>query len=398
MPRKTTRRGNHEGSVYQRQDGNWCGQVTIGYKPDGRPNRKTFYGKTREAVAEKVTNAASDAFKGVVFTEPQNMTVAQLVNDWLFNFKRSEVTARTFEWYLNIAKTHIYADLGGMPLKKLTIFHIQNLLNSRIANGTGLRTLKVIQSALNQALQHAVEMNLLASNPANGVKLPKAERKVEDDSKFFSPQLRKQILEAVEGEELMKAAVVALFFTGVRSGELLALPWKNVDFKNSALTIDRAITQESAYETDGTRTSRETVVSVPKTYSGNRKFKIPPVVLDALREWKKIRYFGENSPVFANREGKNYTYGGFRSMHRYFQKRRGLPAFSLHSYRHNLASMLLEQGVNPKVVQKILGHADVRMSLYYSHTSAEVCDAAADTLEDVYEKTLDGNYKTKAGA
>jgi integrase len=153
---------------------------------------------------------------------------------------------------------------------------------------------------------------------------------------------------------------------------LLALPWKNVDFQNFTIAIDRAITQEPDYDADGTRKSRETVVSAPKTYSGNRKIKVPQVVVEALREWKSTRYFGEDAPVFANREGKNYTYGGFRCGYRRFLKKQGLPDIPLHSFRHNFASMLVEQGVSPRVLQRILGHADIRMSLLYSQVMPDL--------------------------
>ena len=55
IPNYTTRRGNNEGTIYQRNDGRWCGQITIGYKADGKPERKTAYGKTRIEVIEIIS-------------------------------------------------------------------------------------------------------------------------------------------------------------------------------------------------------------------------------------------------------------------------------------------------------------------------------------------------------
>ena len=410
MPRKAkntakTRRGNKEGSIYQRKDGTWCGQVLIGYKPDGKPNRKTFYGKTREIVAEKITNISSDNFRGIPYVEPQNMTIKELVNNWLFNFKKSEVTARTFEWYLNISKTHIIAELGGIPLKKLTTYHIQNLLNTRMNSGLSLRMLKGIRNTLNQALNHACEMNLIAINPMQGTKLPKDERKAEDDTKVFSPELRKQILEAASCELRMKPVIFTLFFTGMRIGELLALTWGNVELNNNQITIDCAITQDPDYDNVGTRNSCETIVAATKTYSGNRKIKIPRVLKEVLQEWKKLQkskdveLISNDAVVFPTQKGEMYTYGGFRSTYRRFLERNNLPSISIHSFRHNLASMLLEQGVNPRIVQKMLGHKDIETTLgIYSHVLAEVYEGVADTLGNIYEKTVDGSYKPKVSA
>ena len=79
MPRKTTkkptRRGNNEGSIYQRKDGKWCGQVLIGYNDRGKPTRKTFYGKTRADVAKKVNEASYQVFTGAA-SDNQHDTMA----------------------------------------------------------------------------------------------------------------------------------------------------------------------------------------------------------------------------------------------------------------------------------------------------------------------------------
>ena len=402
MSRKNTRRGNNEGSIYQRPDGRWCGQVTIGYKPNGKPNRKTFYGTTREEVAEKVTNVSSDHFRGISFIEPQNITVYQLVNDWLFSFKKPSVTTRTFEWYLTNAKTHIYRELGDLPVQKLTTYHIQTLLNTRINEGLKLRTLKVIQSIFNQALKHACEMNLLAVNPAASTKIPKRERDIDEKVKAIPVALRKQILDAAGQESAMKTAITTLMFTGMRIGKFLALPWKNVDFKNKIITVDRAITQDSDYDSNGVRISQNTIISVPKTYSGNRKIKVSDVVIDTLQEWralqisKSIAFAANEAIVFSNQKGGNYTYGGFRANYRRFVKKHGFPQdISLHCYRHTFATMMLESGINPRVVQKILGHKDIVTTLgIYSHVLQEVYDEAAETAQKIYcNFTANGSKK-----
>ena len=396
MPRKTknTRRGNLEGSIYQRKDGKWCGQVLIGYKPDGKPHRKTFYGKTREDVAKKITNVSSDNFKGVPFVEPQNMTMRELIKSWLFDFKKSEVTARTFEWYLNIAKTYIYEDLGGFPICKLTTYHIQMLLNKRINEGLSLRTVKAVRNIINQAIKHACEMKILAVNPVLGTKLPKYERVVKEDKvKAIPVELRKQILNAAQNDAIMKPIIFTLMFTGIRIGELLALPWKNVDFKTGIIIIDRAITNEVEYDNDGEVDSRSTIVAVTKTYSGNRKIKMPDVLIKILREWytsqklKNIAFISGNSEVFANKFGERRTYYGFRTNYRRFMERNGFEEhnINIHSYRHTFATMLLEAGVNPKVVQKLLGHKDVQTTLgIYSHVLSEVYESTANKVDEIY--------------
>jgi hypothetical protein len=148
------------------------------------------------------------------------------------------------------------------------------------------RTAQAIRDTLKQALEHACENNLLAANPANKLKIPKVEiEKTGDDAvKAFEPELRARILKAVEVEKLMKAVIMTLFFTGMRIGEALALPWENVDFEKSTINIDRAIAVSPEYDEDFVKLSRKTRVGDAKTICSNRKFQAPACVIDALPE------------------------------------------------------------------------------------------------------------------
>ena len=368
--------------------------MLIGYKSNGKPNRKTFYSATREEVAKKITNVSNENFRGIPFIDPQNMTVRELIHSWLFDFKKSEVAARTFEWYLNIAKLYIYEELGGFPIVKLTTYHIQMLLNKRINGGLSLRTVKAIRNIINQAMNHACEMKLLAINPVMGTKLPKHERTVNDEKiKAIPVELRKQILNAAQNNPTMKPVIFTLMFTGIRIGELLALPWKNVDFKNGIITIDRAITNTVEYDNDGEVDNRSTIVAVTKTYSGNRKIKMPDVLMKILQEWhtsqklKNIAFATSDAVVFSNKFGERRTYYGFRTNYRRFMERNGFAEYNIniHNYRHTFATMLLEEGVNPKVVQKLLGHKDVQTTLgIYSHVLSEVYEFTANKVDEIY--------------
>ena len=403
MPRKAkntakTRRGNKEGSIYQRKDGSWCGQVLIGYKPDGKPNRKTFYGKTREIVAEKITNVSSDNFRGVAYIEQSNITFEELLKEWLFNFKKIEVAPRTFDWYLNVSKSNIFNELGQIPIKKLTTYHIQELLNIKLASGTGLRTIKAIRLIIKQCLNHACETSLMAVNPAAATKIPKSNRKVvENDNKAISPEIRQKLLSILETDVTMKAMITTLMFTGVRIGELLALTWKNVDFKNCMITIDRAITRDPQFDEDGILESNNTIIATTKTYSSTRKFKVSGTVIDILIEWRAIQkkknifFVADNAVVFPNKDGKTRTYSGFRTIYTKFLKKHDLEQYNLnlHCYHHTFATMLLENNVNPKVVQKLLGHKTIQITLdTYSHVLAEVYSEVADTVDGIYDKIV----------
>ena len=407
MPRKTkkaNRRNNNEGSIYQRKDGKWCGQVLIRYNEQGKPVRKTYYGATKTEVVKKVNEATHQIFAGTAPVEEENVKVEQLMLDFLWIFKKPVVADVTFEWHLNICNTYIIPQLGKTAICDVNPVLIQSLINHLYSQkNLSLRTVKAVRDLLNQAFNHAVELKMLLSNPVSSTKLPKASRvksEQEDNEKVIPRDDRIRILNAAESDVRMKTAITVLLFTGMRIGEFLALPWRNVDFINGSITIDRAITVECEYGDNGVIKNRKTVVGSTKTQCSNRSFKVPPVVIDVLRDWREALpdrmrrkpnhdILAPDAVVFPNDMGEMRTYSGFRTTYRRFMSENGLGTYSLHTYRHTFATMLLEAGVNPKIVQKLLGHRDIETTLgIYSHILAEVYDGVADTMTGIHEGML----------
>ena len=204
------------------------------------------------------------------------------------------------------------------------------------------------------------------------------------------------MLAAAEQDEIMKPILPTLLFTGIRAGELLGLVWKNIDFEQGTMTIDRAVTTKPEYDGDGKRTDRVTIVAATKTEAGMRTFPLPTHIRELLQEWKqKLEaahpgWTEPDRPVFPNRTGEHRTYHGFRTVYRRFLARNELDekGLNLHRYRHTFATMMLEKGVNPRTVQKLLGHRDIETTLgIYSHVGKTVYDDTASLLDDLYEQT-----------
>ena len=405
MPRKTkkqTRRGNNEGSIYQRKDGWWVGQVLYGYKPDGKPNRKAVLGRTREEVAAKVAKNTHEAFRGLRLKDPEKMTVGDYVFGWVMRFKRAEINERTLEWYIGIVKTHIEPAFGELPLQKLTTYHVQELLTGmKISGYWQHRTIQGVRDTLNQAFEAAVDMELLLRNPVRGVKMPKEDRDPEtENAKAIPIELRHRILKAVADNPIMKPILLTLMFTGVRPGELLALTWDKINSLCGTITIQSAVARKPDFDLDGNKTGHRIAVSAPKTRASVRIIKVPTIVMDTLNDWKA--HIDEACPghsgfVFCTRTGEMRTYAGLRSAFRRFLKKHSLNVEGLHlvSFRHTFATMLLENGVNPRVVQRLMGHTDIGMTLgTYSHVMQEVFDEVADVLGCIYIDTIAGTYTT----
>ena len=115
---------------------------------------------------------------------------------------------------------------------------------------------------------------------------------------------------------------------------------------------------------------------------------MPETVREALKEWQRV-YFQRlkasetDNLVFPNRDGKLRSYSGFRRPFGRFLKEKGLQNITFHQFRHKFATMMLERGVNPRVVQEFLGHKDISTTLgIYTGVASDVMKAAADNADE----------------
>lgn len=416
MPRKpkVTRHGKNEGSVYRRKDGKWVGQLTVGYRPDnGRPIRKYTYANTREEAAHWVALTLTTELNKETHPIPEELILKDFLHKWLTTFKVHEVCSRTMELYYSSERLHIVPALGNAPLGSLTPLKIQTFLyqlqsEKQLSN----RTISLVRGVLIQMYDYAMELRLVESNPARNTKLPRQPRKPgnADENKVIPIAQREALLKAAAENPIMSPAITTLMLTGMRIGELLALQWKHVDFKAKTITIQQSLTRELSFDAEGKTEKSTDALGATKTRTSQRVIQAPDLVLTRLREW--MRYVatlkgGLNTLVpegfifISTRTLGMRTYSGFRASYRHFLERNGFEAegLNLHRFRHTYASMLLEQEVNPKIVQKLLGHRDVSTTLgVYTHVVPEVFSCVTTTINNAPEKLLAGTYTPKMSA
>ena len=389
MPRKTkvTRRGKNEGSVYQRKDGRWVGQVTVGYREDnGKPIRRYTYQATREEAARWVALQVATELDRAGSVRSGELLLRDFLHNWLATFKVHEVCSRTMALYYDAERLHIAPALGDLPLGEVTPLKIQTFLYQLQAEKRlSQRTISLNKSVLVQMYDYAMELGLVENNPARNAKLPRQSRKIDDgDSKVIPIAQREQLLKAAESDPILCPILTLLMLTGMRIGEALALQWKHVDFQNRTISIQQSLTRELEFDGEGRTKKAAAALGVTKTRCSRRVIQAPDLVLQRLREW--MRYLSKRKGglealvpegfVFCSTRTMGMrTYSGFRASFRHFLERNGFgdQHLNLHRFRHTYASMLLEQEISPKVVQKLLGHRDVSTTLgVYSHVVPEV--------------------------
>lgn len=159
------KRGNGEGTIYQRQDGRWCGQVVI----EGR--RKTIYGKTRASVQQRVRTLLANVDRGIL-PVPERITVAGFLTQWLED-DVSRLDQYTVKNYTVYVKNHIVPRLGKFKLNQLQPAHVQGLYAAMQQQGLAPKTIRNAHGVLHTALNKAVMWGLAARNVASLTSPPK---------------------------------------------------------------------------------------------------------------------------------------------------------------------------------------------------------------------------------
>jgi integrase len=369
--------GNGEGSrPRKRPDGRWETRYTI-HTSKG-PKRKTVYGRTRQEVAEKLARALSDRAQGLTF-EAGSLKLGKYLDRWLPDIHNT-VRQRTWERYEQIVRVHIKPALGRIKLKDLTATHARGLYREKLESGSSPRTVQYIHTTLRKALKDAVSDGLIPRNVADGIKAPRPKKK---EINPLAPEQARAFLAAAHGDRFEALYVLALH-CGLREGELLGLKWDDVDLESGMLLVRRTLSEP--------RTGY--VFEPPKNGKG-RSIKLTRAATEALRghlgrQLEEIDGSGDDYQdqglVFPSRRGtpmnaKNLTARSFKPL----LKRSGLPNIRLHDLRHTCATLMLCEGVHIKLVQELLGHATVSITLdTYSHLLPGMGDETAWAMDRIF--------------
>lgn len=379
------KRGQGEGSISRRPDGTWWARITIGKTPDGKQKRKAFYGKTRKEVQEKLTAALND-INNNSYLEPSKMTVKQWMYIWLKDYKKPSVKPKTYAAYEAHVRNHIVPELGNYTLSSLRNDMVQRFINGLAEKGLKSLTIERIVGTLKAALIQAVDNGLLAKSPATRVKMP-------------LPQERTpRVLTVHEQELFMEAAkthrngeiFLLILGTGLRIGEALALTWNDIDFDNCILSVNR--TQIEYCEHVNGETIYHRTYSSPKTKTSKRKIPLIPVLitmlldLKAQREAEKEKFkdvYQDNGLIFCNYYGVSLNYTTIAKKIRSICKTTGLEGVHPHTLRHTFATRGLENGIELKVMQELLGHSSIKMTAdIYTHVLIETKQNSIMKLAD----------------
>ena len=370
------RRANGEGSLYRRQNGTWSAIASL---PDG--TRKHVYGRTRDEVRRKLADILH-ALEHGTYTDARGRTLGDYLDQWLAEVAKPRVREWTYSGYEVHIRRHIKPTLGRIPLDRLTPQHVQALLNKKLREGLKPKTVRYLRGTLRTALNEAVRWGLVARNCAALVEGPRVERyKIQP----FTPDEARKLLEAIKGDRLEALYSVALTM-GLRQGEALGLCWTDIDLDRGYIRITKQLQ----------RVHGAPQLVEPKTERSRRTLAMPPMIAKALNDHlvrqldDKAKAGGqwvERGLVFTTPGGTPLDGTAVTKAFHQLLDRAGLPQRRFHDLRHSCATLLLVQGVSPRVVMDLLGHSQIALTMNtYSHVIPDLRRDAAQRMEELLQE------------
>ncbi len=371
------KRGNNEGSVFQRKDRRWVAQIQVGFSANGAPKFRTHYADTRKNADDWLVEMKAAKLTGML-AETDGLTLSAFLDRWL-EAKARDVRPSTHLSYRSTVRLYIAPRLGKFKLERLRPLDLERLVSGLLESGQSARVAAYALRVAKMALKQAVLWQLVPRNVAEAVRPPRAVRR---EMSVWTGAEAKAFLEFTRPHRLHALFVLALT-TGLRRGELLGLRWADVDFEAGRLSVRRIVVHtQGALE-----------LGEPKTATSRRTIPVAPGVIAALREHRERQAlertvvgaaYQDQGVVFASEVGTLTHPRNIERVYYNHLKRSGARRIRFHDLRHTAASLMILKGVPPKVVSRMLGHASVAFTLQvYVHVFEEQEEEATLDLDDL---------------
>ena len=300
--------------------------------------------------------------RSVVFVKvkPKKILYYELITEWL-DYKKDYIKESTYANYSNIVYNHLLPDMGNLYLSDITHNYLQQYILDKLKKGKikdssplSEKMVKDIMMVLKNSLKYAMNEELMNQINLNFI-YPKNHR----TKKLYILSRREQrkITDYVlENPSPRSIGILISLYAGIRIGELCALQWSDIDFKNNIIHINKTL--QRIYIKNGDHTISRIVVSPPKTIHSNREIPMNKDFADIIKPFKI------NSKYYVLTSSLNCIEP--RAYRKYFSsvlKKLKIKHINFHSLRHTFATNCINLGIDYKTVSELLGHSDISITL-----------------------------------
>lgn len=363
--------------------GNYRISIYIGKDKSGKKEYywETFKGNSKQA-KDRETELRYQVKKGKFF-KPSKLTVSDFMDKWLKDYSEVHVSPYVHERYESIVNVHIKPELGEYALTQLTKPEIAEFYSKCLKSGLKAQTVKHYHALLHKTLETAIVWGLLDQNVSEGIELPKVEK---PEMNTYDPQEVNQFLETAK-----TSPYYCLYFTafheGLRQSEILGLRWKDIDLTFGTVSVNRAmhILKKSEINYRNTKTAKSNR-NIPFTPSSYLVMKEHYDKCKANEEKGGLKVTNESLVFCDPQTGEPYKPSAVTKAWTEIARIAKLKHIRFHDARHTMATIMLKQGIHPKIVQERLGHASIQITLdTYSHIVPSMQQAAAKSFDEAFK-------------
>ena len=359
---------NHygEGSIfYSNVKQKWMAQINVGKDENGKVIRKSVTADTQEEVKAKLDELKLSIYTGK-FVNANTITFSQLIKQ-IYDEKLAMNEIQPQTYYRTMETVKLCKEINDIPVQKIDSTAIKQLLLSKVDYANS--TIKKMYIILNQCFKEALKRKIITDNPMLDVRKPKSTKKTKK-IRALTLDEQKKLVEVIRNENVRYAEQMLIsMFTGMRMGEINALSINDLNLNFNFINIDKTISKGEHGEAF--------VNDTAKTENGNRQIPINetvrPVIEKIISEYKAT----DDNVLFHTSAGTliatSVVNTEFRRIvNKYnIQDKTVKGDLSLHSLRHTYATRCIESGMPPKVLQHLMGHSDIKVTL---DTYADVFD------------------------
>lgn len=375
------------GSLRKKGD-RWYFSVELPSENGKRKRIERAGGKTKKEAQEKMKLFEAEILKNG-YKKECKMTFDELFNIWFSEYVLNNCKDNTINSYARCYKIHIKPSLGNYKVSDIKARVLSDFFNKLKEDGKYHSSVNIIRVIISSCLNYAIfPLEVIESNPYKFIKLPKFE-KAKDKKDIIEMKDFETILKIGSSKHNFNNVCILLFHTGLRIGEALGLQWEDIDFDNKIIHVRHTLISANA---------KEYRLSTPKTKTSIRDIYFNDTVEKVFKNAKKSQnenrlkfgaLYNNNNLVFTHKDGSFLDHYYFTNMVAKIKRETDID-FSMHSFRHTHATMLLQAGANMKDVQTRLGHSDISttMNIYVQDTE-ESKKKALDKFNYYIEKTSD---------
>ena len=274
--------------------------------------------------------------------------------DLYISARQRSIKPSTTETYTYIYEKHISPLIGRISPKNVTLFHLQQILNSMSDSDYASATIELTATILSSLFSYACRYEFTSVSPARFLDIPKGRSRKE---KTVFTQWQQNIFLRYTANSPLAALFHLALYTGMRQGELCALRWQDIDFRTETLHVQHTMHHQSG----------NAIITSPKTSSSIRDIPLFPQAVSILEKLARQSSNASNGFVFTL-NGSTVRKGQIsREIVRILSNIQvdypDFPYFTMHTTRHTFATRCIEAGMTPKVLQKILGHSSLSVTM-----------------------------------